>query len=187
MRQKSPVQGWRQRSGNVRKHTFVVFHFPEIHIFAICGKTKGGLEKMTHLKKSAFTSRTYLAKNNFHEWFTSPPFWGKTHFFKQIFNSRYLKVNYENIDTKLEQPEQDKKLCRENFLFIHYFENSTRYKIKSAEYSFSQKKSLFSKFRRNLSYHWIQLPNLHSEKNWKKKNSKINFWPIFFFFFYFFF
>ena len=91
MRQKSPVQGWRQRSGNVRKHTFVVFHFPEIHIFAICGKTKGGLEKMTHLKKSAFTSRTYLAKNSFHEWFTSLPFWGKTHFFKQIFNSRYLE------------------------------------------------------------------------------------------------
>ena len=33
-------------SGNVRKHTFVTFENPEIHIFAICGKTKGGAKKL---------------------------------------------------------------------------------------------------------------------------------------------
>ena len=38
-------------SGNVRKHTFVIFDFREIQFFAICEKTKGRLQKMTQLHK----------------------------------------------------------------------------------------------------------------------------------------
>ena len=66
-------------------------------------------------------------------------------------------------------PKQDKEFCRENFLFIHYFENSTRYEIKSAKYSFFSKKGFVFKILEKLSYYWIQAPKSPFRKNLKKK------------------
>ena len=69
---------------------FVVLDFPEIQFFAICGKSKGGLEKMTKLIKFAPSSRTHWAKKISTKVLRTPSFLGKTHFFLQNFKSCFL-------------------------------------------------------------------------------------------------
>ena len=114
---------------------------------------------MTHLKKSAFTSRTYSAKKISTKRVASPPFLEKTHFLKKISIVDIL-ASLIGIDTNLKEQKQDSKLCWKKFSFIHYFDNSTCYEIKGADYIFFQKKGLFSKFRGFRFYYWIKLLNL---------------------------
>ena len=65
------------------------------------------------------------------------PFFEKIVFFTKYFNSRYLGqlIRYW-YQIKIVKPNKS-LLCREIFLFISYFDYSTRYEIKGAKYNFS--------------------------------------------------
>ena len=60
----------------------------------------------------------------------------KSSFLQNISTVDILAIWWD-IDIKFRYLKPNKQLCREIFLFIPCFENSTRYEIKGAEYNFS--------------------------------------------------
>ena len=149
------------------KTHFCCFSFSRIHIFAICGKTKGGLEKMTHLKKSDLTSRTYPAKKN--PWMVHfTPISGKNPLFLQNFKSRYLG-QLERYWYQIETAKtRHKALSRKFFIyFLFWIFDSLRNQKCGKQFSLEEG-FFFSKFRG--SCHTTELNSKISiQKKFKKK------------------
>jgi len=141
---------------------------------------------MTHFIKFAIPRRTWIIKKNVKKRETSPPFLGKTHFFLQNFNSRYLSqlMRYWN---QFETSKTKQNLRLGNFPFIHFSENSTRYKLKGAEYNFSQKRVFFSQFLEKWYIAELSSTFFIQKKIKIKKKLKNNFLVDFYFIFLFFF
>ena len=146
---------------------------------------------MTHLKKFEFNWRTHIAsKKNSKKGCTSPPFWGKTHFFKKIFKSRYLDQLFKILITVLKQPLQPDKsmFCPENFLFIQLFWKFDSLRNQKCGIAVFLKKGLFSEFREQIV---ISLNSTFESPYQKKIKKKLkieneflaDFYFIFLFFF----
>ena len=118
------------------------------------------------------------------EWGKLPLFLKKSFFFEENFNLQYLSqlISYWY---QIETSKTKKWFLSRIFLFISYFENSTRYEIKGAETIFLRKKGLFSEFWGKCYItefsSWISI----TEKNIKK--IKIEKWIFGRFLFYLFF